>query len=111
MSCCSWKLFAAVIVTFNVAPQLARSEDADLKYIQAYKDCTEKQADLYSSSQEPAETIATAVAAACSGIEHDMMLYLLKTIKNVDTVDRVIAHLRQVSHENVILRVLQDRKK
>jgi hypothetical protein len=89
----------------------ARSEDAGNKYIAAYKRCTESNADLLSSSQEPAETIATAVFAACSAIEQDFMQYMLKTIKNVGVAEGVIAHLRQVSREHVILRVIQARQK
>jgi hypothetical protein len=109
-------IFALCLFPF-VASQ-ARSEDkriaatlkAEDKYIEAYKRCIDKNFDLFSSSQQSAETIAMSVTSACSAVAQDYMQYL-KTKTNVATAERTILELRNVARENVISRVQAARKK
>ena len=114
--------FGLIIFTLCLLPFVAsqvRSEDkgiaanlkAEDKYIEAYKRCIDKNFDLFSSSQQSAETIATSVTSACLAVAQDYMQYLIKTKTNVATAKRMIEELRNVARDNVISRVQAARKK
>jgi hypothetical protein len=109
-------IFALCLFPF-VASQ-ARSEDkriaanlkAEGKYIEAYKRCIDKNFDLFSSSQQSAETIAMSVTSACVAAAQDYMQFL-KTKTNVATAERMIEELRNVARDIIISRVQAARKK
>src|SRR5208282_1842766 len=91
--------------------RIAPSLKADDKYIESYKHCIDKNFDLFSSSQQPAETIATSITSACLAVAQDYMQYLIKTKTNVATAERMIDELRNVARDTVISRVQAARKK
>lgn len=91
----------------GIAPNL-KAED---KYIESFKRCIDKNFDLFASSPQPAEAIATSVTSACSAVAQDYMQYLVKTKKSVATAERTIEELRNVARDNVISRVQASRKK
>jgi hypothetical protein len=95
----------------SVTKEMEHLKENDLladKYISAYKNCTDRNTAIFARSDEPAETIATAVLAACSSFEQDFFKFMLSSIR-VEQAEAVISHLRQTARENVILGVLQSR--
>jgi hypothetical protein len=87
---------------------LKRNDLLSEKYISAYKNCTDRNTAIFAKSDEPAETIATAVLAACSSFEQDFFKFMLSSIR-VEQAEAVITKLRQRARENIILGVLQSR--
>jgi hypothetical protein len=101
--------FGLIIFTLCLLPFVAseaRSEDK-----RSYKHCIDKNFDLFSSSQQPPETIAASITSACLAVAQDYMQYLIKTKTNVATAERMIDELRNVARDNVISRVQAARKK
>jgi len=114
--------FGLIIFTLCLLPFVAseaRSEDkriapnlkAEDKYIESHKHCIDKNFDLFSSSQQPPETIAASITSACLAVAQDYMQYLIKTKTNVATAERMIDELRNVARDNVISSVQAARKK
>ena len=98
---------AAMLVTITSA---SAATDEGQKFISAFKHCTEDYATKLAPSGETVDSIVIAAFAFCASIENDMRRFLLATIRNVDTVERVLNQHRQIAREHLTEVILNARQ-